>query len=100
VLFRQGQTYLYTVEDEPTETPVMFWDAGPSHVQRARRVELRRWIDQGETILLPADSIQLDAVVVRGQERLRDGQLVRMVEGDRSSTEISRLNSSSTKKRS
>lgn len=100
VLFRQGQTYLYTVEDEPTATPVMFWDAGQSHVQRARRVDLRRWIDQGETILLPADSIELGAVVVRGQERLRDGQLVRLTAGEGGATEITRANSAPPKKRS
>lgn len=94
VLFRQGQTYLYTIDDEPTEMPVMFWDVGQSQVQRARRVNLERWIDQGETILLPADAVQLGAVVVRGQERLRDGQLVRLVAGDGDTTVVSQASDS------
>lgn len=100
VLFRQGQTYLYTIDNEPSETPVMFWEVGETQVQRARRVDLRRWIDQGETILLPVDAVDLAAVVVRGQERLRDGQLVRLVEGDSSGAEISRANNTPPKKRS
>lgn len=100
VLFRQGQTYLYTVDNEPSETPVMFWEVGETQVQRARRVDLRRWIDQGETILLPVDAVDLAAVVVRGQERLRDGQLVRLVEGDRGGAEISRASNAPPKKRS
>jgi membrane fusion protein (multidrug efflux system) len=100
VLFRQGQTYLYTIDNEPSEIPVMFWEVGETQVQRARRVDLRRWIDQGETILLPVDAVDLASVVVRGQERLRDGQLVRLVEGDSSATEISRASNAPPKKRS
>ena len=100
VLFRQGQTYLYTIDSEPAKTPVMFWEVGESQVERARRVELRRWIDQGEIILLPADTVELTALVVRGQERLRDGQLVRLAEGEEGTTEVSRASNSPPKERS
>ncbi|QDV77924.1 efflux RND transporter periplasmic adaptor subunit [Botrimarina mediterranea] len=99
VLFRQGQTYLYTIEDDPAAMPVMFWEVGESQVQRARRVELSRWIDQGETILLPVDAVDLSAVVVRGQERLRDGQLVRMVEPKDAGAEITRASATTDKQR-
>lgn len=79
VLFRQGSTYTYVVDDEPTELPVMFWDVGETTIQRARRVNLDRWIDQGETVLVPIDATELRRVVTRGQQRLRDGQLVRLI---------------------
>ncbi|TWT95807.1 Toluene efflux pump periplasmic linker protein TtgA precursor [Botrimarina colliarenosi] len=90
VLFRSGQTYLFTVEDDPVTMPVMFWDVGESQVQRARRVNLDRWIDQGESILIPADATSLGPVVTRGQERLRDGQLVRVTADDTEPAVLSR----------
>ena len=77
VLFRSGQTYAFTVDEEPTDMEVMFWDVGETSVARARRVDLTRWIDQGDQVLIPADSVSIDAIVTRGQQRLRDGQLVR-----------------------
>lgn len=80
VLFRQGSTYTFVVDDESAEMPVMFWEAGETTIQRARRVDLTRWIDQGETVLVPAEATDLRRVVTRGQQRLRDGQLVRMLE--------------------
>lgn len=79
VLFREGSTYTFVVEDETTQLPVMFWDVGETTIQRARRVNLTRWIDQGETVLVPADAIELHRVVTRGQQRLQDGQLVRLL---------------------
>lgn len=81
VLFRQGSTYTFVVDDEPTDLAVMFWGVGQTTVQRARRVNLTRWIDQGETVLIPEDAAELPRVVTRGQQRLRDGQLVRLIGG-------------------
>lgn len=81
VLFRQGQTYTFAVEEQPVDLEVMFWDVGDTPVQRARRLDLTRWVDQGETVLVPAEGVDLPSVVTRGQERLRDGQLVRVVDG-------------------
>ncbi len=80
VLFRAGVTYAFTVDGQSTELPVMFWEVGDTEVQRARKVMLGRWVDQGETVLIPADGeIELESVVTRGQQRLRDGQLVRTI---------------------
>lgn len=85
VLFRSGATYTYTVEGQPAAMPVLFWEAGETMVQHAHRVDLTRWVDQGETILIPAEGVQLSQVVTRGQQRLHDGQLIRTIsdrEGD------------------
>lgn len=79
VLFRVGEAYLFTLEAEQAPRQVMFWDLGPEEVYRARRVPLSDWVDQGEKILLPADQYELGTIVTRGQQRLRDGQLVRVV---------------------
>lgn len=79
VLFRAGKTYLYTVDEVPTDMKVMFWNVSEGEVYRARRVEIFDWIDQGQTMLLPASSYEINKVVTRGQQRLRDGQLVRVV---------------------
>lgn len=89
VLFRSGFTYAFTVDNQSTELPVMFWDVGETQIQRARRINLTKWIDQGETILVPADSIDLSSIITRGQERLRDGQLVRMTEPKTEGTQVS-----------
>ena len=65
--------------------PVLFWEAGETEVQHAHRVDLTRWVDQGETILIPAEGVRLSQVVTRGQQRLHDGQLIRTMsdrEGD------------------
>ena len=82
VLFRAGKTYAFSVEPEPTDMKVMFWDIEPTTVLRSRRVELSEWIDLGERILIPAGSVELEAIVTRGQQRLRDGQLVRVIGRD------------------
>lgn len=93
VLFRQGSTYTFVVEDESAAMPVMFWEAGETTVQRARRVDLTRWIDQGETVLVPAEAAELPRVVTRGQQRLRDGQLVRLIKPVQSdSSKMSKAN--------
>ncbi|MEO0530102.1 MAG: efflux RND transporter periplasmic adaptor subunit [Planctomycetota bacterium] len=80
VLFRSGITYAFTIENQTTELPVMMWDVGETEVQRARRINLTKYIDQGEMILIPADAVDLSSIITRGQERLRDGQLVRAIE--------------------
>ena len=79
VLFRADQTFLYTVSPQTADLKVMFWEVGQTDVMRAERRDLTTFIDQGDAILLPASSLDLDSVVVRGQQRLRDGQLVRIV---------------------
>ena len=80
VLFRPGETYLFTVEPKEAPMQVMFWELGQAEVLRARRIELSEWVDQGEVVLLPADKYSLSGIVTRGQQRLRDGQLVRISE--------------------
>lgn len=79
VLFREGKTYAFALEPERADLKVMFWDLGPTEVWRSRRLELTRWVDQGETVLLPAEGAEPRTVVTRGHQRLRDGQLVRVV---------------------
>lgn len=79
ILFRAGTTYLFTVEPTPAEMQIMFWGTGQGEVWQARRVEVHDWIDQGETMLLPASSYQISQVVIRGQQRLGNGELVRVV---------------------
>lgn len=94
VLFRAGMTYTFTVDQHATEMPVMFWEVGETDIERARKVMLNRWVDQGETVLIPVDEqIELANVVTRGQQRLRDGQLVRTIE----SSETDETQVSSTK---
>ena len=90
VMFRDGTAYLFTVDDESTPLSVMFWDAASTSVQRARRIVLQRWVDQGDHLLIPADDVTIDSVVTRGQQRLRDGQLVRPVgAGPAAATQVS-----------
>ncbi len=82
VLFRGRNTFLFDLQTEPTPAQAMFWQVGELPAQRARKVELAKWIDQGDTILAPASSsLELGPVVIRGQQRLADGQLVRVVDG-------------------
>lgn len=89
VLFRSGFTYAFTIENRSTELPVMFWDVGETEIQLARRINLTKWIDQGEEVLIPADSIEITSIITRGQERLRDGQLVRTTEPKTEGTQVS-----------
>ena len=79
VIFRQRKAHLFTVVEIPMEMEMLYWGLGPTTVYRSRRVDLTHWIDQGEHIVLPADMLELDSVVVRGQFRLADGQLVRIM---------------------
>lgn len=79
VLFRQRRAHLFSVVKEPTEMEMLYWNLGPVDVYRARRIDLVQWIDQGEHIVLPADTADLDSVVVRGHFRLANSQVVRVV---------------------
>ncbi len=79
VIFRGRQAHLFTVDREPTDMEIIYWKMGTTDIHRARRVELRQWVDQGETVIVPAEEAQIDSVIVRGQYRLADGQLVRPV---------------------
>jgi len=78
VIFRDGNAFVYTLHTESASNEVMFWEVGPTQLQRAARIELKQWSDQGDKILVPAASAQLGPVVTRGQQRLADGQLVRV----------------------
>ena len=80
VIFRGREAYVFTVENETRPLKAMFWDAGMADVQKAHRVLLSRWVDQGSHILVPADECTFDQIVVRGQQRIANGQLVRVIE--------------------
>lgn len=82
VLFREDATYAFTVEEVDAPLEIMFWDIAQVKLHRARRFELTRWIDQGDDVLVPAEGLDVASIVTRGQQRLRDGQLVRVVEPD------------------
>ncbi|TWT48731.1 efflux RND transporter periplasmic adaptor subunit [Botrimarina hoheduenensis] len=79
VIFRESKTYLYSTDTVDESLDVMFWDIGQASAYRARRIELSDYIDQGDTIVIPASTAHFDNVVLRGQHRLRDGQPVRVV---------------------
>ncbi len=79
VIFRQRHAFLFTVDREPSEMEMLYWNLGESDLHRARRVELNQWIDQGEFVIVPQKETQLQTVVTRGQFRLADQQIVRIV---------------------
>jgi len=79
VIFRQRRAHLFTVVESPVEMEMLYWNLGPAKVYRSQRIDLSKWIDQGEYIVLPADSIELDSVVTRGHFRLADNQLIRII---------------------
>ncbi len=82
VLFRGRNTFLFDLKPEPATAQAMFWPVGELPASRARKVDLTQWIDQGDTILAPvASGLELGPIVIRGQQRLADGQLVRVVDG-------------------
>lgn len=85
VLFRGEETYLFGLASQRKPLHVMFWNFGEAEVATAERISLTEWIDQGDSLLVPSTSVELDRVVIRGQQRLSDGQLVRVVD---ESTEI------------
>ncbi|MCA9231841.1 MAG: efflux RND transporter periplasmic adaptor subunit [Planctomycetales bacterium] len=79
VILRQRTAHLFTVVKDPTEMELLYWNLGPAEVYRSRRIDLEQWVDQGEYIILPAHTVELNSVVVRGQFRLADSQLVRIM---------------------
>lgn len=79
VMFRDGSAFLFTVREEPTPVEALFWEVGQADLRVANRVDLTRWVDQGDYIVVPAESLELQPVVTRGQQRLTDGQYVRVV---------------------
>ncbi|MGL4511606.1 MAG: efflux RND transporter periplasmic adaptor subunit [Lacipirellulaceae bacterium] len=87
VVFRSTGAYLFTVDEVAAPAQVLFWNVGHTDALRARKINLTNWIDQGDTVLAPSNGLSLGSVVTRGQQRLRDGQLVRVADappaGDR-----------------
>ncbi len=79
VIFRQRKAFMFTVESEPTEMEMLYWELGPANLYRARRIDLQQWIDQGEFVIVPAAEAQLESVITRGQFRLADQQVVRVM---------------------
>lgn len=86
VLFRGRDAYLFTVQSSPEPLTVMFWDLGETPIKTARKITLTQWIDQGDTIVIPSEATEIGSVVIRGQQRLADGQLVRVVEDNNGDT--------------
>ncbi len=81
VLFRGDQTYLFSLATTFEPLTLMFWDIRQVPLETARQVSLTEWIDGGDHLLVPSTSVNLDRIVVRGQQRLSDGQHVRVVGG-------------------
>ena len=78
VIYRGRQAHLFTVEREPAKMELLYWDVGPTDLYRARRVDLRQWVDLGAHVVVPAEDVELSSVVVRGHFRLADAQSVRV----------------------
>lgn len=78
-LFRGSEVFVYGVEEVTSPVQVMFWEIDQAPLATAQRVELTQWIDQGDHLLIPTNSAQLNTIVVRGQQRLSDGEQVRVV---------------------
>ena len=79
VMFRERKAFLFTIDREPSRMEMLYWDVGQTDLYRARRVDLRRWIDQGEFIIVSQEEIELQSVITRGQFRLADQQVVRVM---------------------
>jgi len=79
VIVRKDQAYLFSIEKEQADMEMLYWNLGKTSVQRARRVELDTWIEQGPKIIIPATEANITSVVIRGQHRLADSQLVRVI---------------------
>lgn len=80
VIYRSNDAYLFTTEAEVKALEMMYWEVGETTIYRARRIELSSWVDQVGSVIVPAEAAALDNVIVRGQHRLADGQLVRPME--------------------
>lgn len=81
VIYRANRAHVFTAVAETANLEMLYWDLGPTTVYRAHRVDLQQWIDQPGSVIVPASSTELVNVIVRGQHRLADGQLVRPVNG-------------------
>ena len=82
IIFRGRQAYLYHLVPESADVQAMFWTVGQTELQRAQRVDIKQFVDQGDAVLIPATSVDLGPVVVRGQQRLTSDQLVRVTTRD------------------
>lgn len=82
VMFRGEENFLFGLDQEDEPLQVMFWQVDTVPVATAHRVNLTDWIDQGEYLLVPSTSVEIDRVIVRGQQRLSDGQHVRVTGGE------------------
>ncbi len=79
VIFRGRDAHLFTLRDTPLPVRVMFWDVAQTEAPSAVRVNLDQWVDLGNEVVIPSTAATLERVVVRGQQRLSDGELVRIV---------------------
>ena len=82
VIFRGRSTYLFSVSKQATEMEMLYWNVGNTDLFRARQVPLQKWVDQGPHIVVPASEAELSSVIIRGQYRLADKQLVQIVNLD------------------
>ncbi|WP_442481488.1 efflux RND transporter periplasmic adaptor subunit [Aeoliella sp. SH292] len=78
VLFRGEETYVYGLEEASEPLQVMFWQVDTVPLPIAQKIPLADWIDQGDHLLVPTNSAEIDRVVTRGHQRLSDGQHVRV----------------------
>ncbi len=78
IISRQRKAHLFTVDREPTQMELLYWNLGPTDLFRARQVNLTQWVDQGSHVVVPVGDLRLDSVIVRGQFRLADSQVVRV----------------------
>ncbi|MEN1678554.1 MAG: efflux RND transporter periplasmic adaptor subunit [Planctomycetota bacterium] len=88
IIFRGRDAFLYHLKPQPSTVKAMFWEVGQTELQKAERIDLQQWVDQGDVVLAPAASIDLGPLVVRGQQRLTDGQLVRVTNPSQTSGEM------------
>lgn len=79
VVFRGDHAHLFSTKERDEPLQVMFWQVAQSRVPEAVQIDLERWIDLGMSLVVPQDVVELSNVVVRGQQRVSDGQLVRTV---------------------
>ena len=79
VIYRNRRAYLFTVDSEPADLEMLYWNIGSTDLYRARQVDLRQWVDQGSHVIVPGEDVELDSAVVRGHFRLADHQVVRVM---------------------
>lgn len=89
VIFRGRRSFLYHLVPEYADVQAMFWKVGQTELQRAQRIDLKQFVDQGDSILIPATAVELGPVVTRGQQRLAADQLVRVATAEQLDAESS-----------